>query len=457
MTFEKVLFSVDVAAAVWNGLLAAILLALHRNYRRRYLVDWAQSWLALAVSGIAAGIPIAPAAHLAPGGAVRLAAIFVWLSASYWQAIWLISGAHTVATGREVGRRFLRGLLAGAAGLAALITFVTATWSTPLRFAARTGMSYAVVLVAFLVAGLSVLRGGLGRRELGRAMVGAGFVLYGVQRGAGIAAVAITWGRPPTGEALQPFVYLALADFMVFAFLALGMVVWLLEEQREAARRAGVLAALGTLVAGVAHEARNPLFGISAAVDAFEAGRGRAPEFAPFIGGIRASLRRLQHLMEQLLELGRPIETQRGRGEVAEVLQEAISAAEPLAASFGVKVALATDGLPPLAMDRERLVQLFRNLIENAVQHSTSGGLVAVRASLQERACVEVRVEDAGRGFTPEDLPHVFDPFFTRRRGGTGLGLAIARRIVEEHGGSIAAANRDEGGACVVVRLPAAA
>ena len=67
---------------------------------------------------------------------------------------------------------------------------------------------------------------------------------------------------------------------------------------------------------------------------------------------------------------------------------------------------------------------------------------------------IAYRIKDAGPGFRPEDLPRVFDPFFTRRRGGTGLGMSIAQRIVEEHGGNITAGNCPEGGAVIVVRFP---
>jgi signal transduction histidine kinase len=108
-------------------------------------------------------------------------------------------------------------------------------------------------------------------------------------------------------------------------------------------------------------------------------------------------------------------------------------------------------------MDRGRLLQVFQNLIENALQHSPRGEAVRVRAAIDRAdrvAFIECAIEDAGPGFREEDLPRVFEPFFTRRRGGTGLGLSIVQRIVEEHGGRIAAANRTPTGAVVTLRLP---
>jgi signal transduction histidine kinase len=108
-------------------------------------------------------------------------------------------------------------------------------------------------------------------------------------------------------------------------------------------------------------------------------------------------------------------------------------------------------------MDRERLLQVFQNLIENAIQHSPPGGSVVIEAAEvceTGQSWISYEIKDSGEGLAQNDLPKIFDPFFTRRRGGTGLGLSIVQRIVEEHGGQIAAGNRSEGGAVLTVRFP---
>lgn len=232
-----------------------------------------------------------------------------------------------------------------------------------------------------------------------------------------------------------------------------------LVELQESLRRSEMMSALGSLVAGVAHQVRNPLFGMSAALDAFEARVGDQPAYHKYVVALREPLARLNELMKDLLAYGRPAVAARAPATLAQVLTLAIRSCQPLAERQSVEVRLAADPeLPPVAIDAGRVQQVFENLIENAIQHSPVGGEVAVEARLEPAAggpCVLCGVQDQGAGFLPQDLPRVFEPFFTRRPGGTGLGLSLVERIVEENGGRVRAGNQPAGGARVEVRFPA--
>ncbi|HEX5759901.1 MAG TPA: ATP-binding protein [Thermoanaerobaculia bacterium] len=225
---------------------------------------------------------------------------------------------------------------------------------------------------------------------------------------------------------------------------------------QESLRYSQLMSAMGVLVGGVAHEVRNPLFGISAALDAFTACFGERAEYQEYIDVFRSQVDRLNGLMRDLLEYGKPPGAELLPGALAEVLAEGVAACAPLASRAGVEVACRVAApLPPVRMDRGRLVQVFHNLVENAVQHSTRGGRVRVAAAA-DGDWIVCTVEDSGPGFAEGDLERLFEPFFSRRHGGTGLGLSIVQRIVEEHRGRIAAGNLPGGGAVLELRLPAA-
>jgi signal transduction histidine kinase len=221
------------------------------------------------------------------------------------------------------------------------------------------------------------------------------------------------------------------------------------------------MSAMGMLVAGVAHEVRNPLFAISATLDLMEARFKERDEYRRFMSVLRTELDRLNGLMHGLLAYGKPMRTDQTEEEIGAVVAAAMQLCDDVARVARVEFVNAVPpSLPPVQVDKERLVQVFENLLQNAIQHSPAGGAVAVAASLEHdagRDWIGLSVCDSGPGIPHEDLGHVFEPFFTRRRGGTGLGLAIVRRIVEEHGGIVAAANRSGGGAEITVRLPCAA
>ncbi|HET9229411.1 MAG TPA: ATP-binding protein [Thermoanaerobaculia bacterium] len=226
---------------------------------------------------------------------------------------------------------------------------------------------------------------------------------------------------------------------------------------QESLRRSETMSAMGGLVAGVAHEVRNPLFGISATLDAFESRFGRRKDFRRYFDVLQGEVKRLSELMHQLLDYGKPARLDLAEVTPDEVMAMAATACEPLASRSGVEVTVESNGgLPNLHLDRARIAQVFQNLLENAIQHSSKGKGVRFRAERTDgdREGVRFAVEDSGPGFLPHDLQRVFEPFFTRRRGGTGLGLSIVQRIVEQHGGEVLASNLASGGAAMTVFLP---
>ena len=175
---------------------------------------------------------------------------------------------------------------------------------------------------------------------------------------------------------------------------------------------------------------------------------------------MREQVQRLSRLMTDLLDYGRPIATDRTRLTVCRRHDESDRDVRCALAAGGVSVELTCDATSVVVLaDEPRLLQVFQNLVQNAVEHTPPGGRVHVDARPERRlarAGVRCAVRDSGPGFDTAHLPHVFEPFFTRRKGGTGLGLSIVQRIVEQHAGHVEAANHPEGGGVVNVWLPAA-
>lgn len=234
------------------------------------------------------------------------------------------------------------------------------------------------------------------------------------------------------------------------------------EALARIAKREETVAAMGALVAGVAHEVRNPLFAISSTLDAFEAELGDdVPRTAEWLHALRTEVTRMSALMSDLLDFGRPPRRQPAPLSVVDAVHAGIAASASLVRASRVRVRIEhTEGAGAVMGDERRLAQVFQQLVANAIQHSPEGGDVVVRieeTTLEDGTWLDCTVLDEGPGFRPEDLGRLFDPFFTRRRGGTGLGLAIVQRVAHDHGGEVSATTRTGGGGSVRVRLPALA
>jgi signal transduction histidine kinase len=207
-----------------------------------------------------------------------------------------------------------------------------------------------------------------------------------------------------------------------------------------------------TLLAGIAHEVRNPLGAMELFAGVLaEDVRGR-PE-AEHVARVRAEIARLRRITETFLDFARPRRLAVEEVDAAAVAAGAADLARPLADARGVAVEAHGEGR--LRADPEELGRALLNLVRNAVEASPPGAAVGVEARARDGAAV-LEVRDRGHGLGAEAAARAFEPFFTTRPDGTGLGLALARKVAVAHGGSLVLLPRDGGGTVARLTLPAA-
>jgi signal transduction histidine kinase len=229
--------------------------------------------------------------------------------------------------------------------------------------------------------------------------------------------------------------------------------------QRDATQRER-LSSLGRLSATIAHEIRNPLMIISSTVRALR--RHATPEVADMAGSIDEEVQRLDRVVTDVLDFAKPVRltvTQADLGEICRAAARAMRASsEPPDIVLDVP-----DGPLPIETDTERLHGVVVNLLANAVAATTGDGPdpsgrppVTIRVRALAPGEWRVEVVDYGVGIPADDLPRVFEPFFTTRRAGSGIGLALARNVVEGLGGTIVVESGEGIGTIARVDLPAA-
>jgi signal transduction histidine kinase len=223
---------------------------------------------------------------------------------------------------------------------------------------------------------------------------------------------------------------------------------------RERMVRADRFAAVGEIATGLAHEIKNPLAGLSGALELLAEDLAHSPAQAEVVGEMQHQVVRLTHTMESLLSFARPAKTRLRTTDVNATLEKVLFLIRQQNRNGLVELRreLASD-VPAVMADPAQLEQVFLNICLNACQAMSGGpGVLAVRSSSAEgRTTVEI--EDTGPGIPADMRAQVFKPFFTTKREGNGLGLAISARIVAEHGGHIGYRCPPGGGTVFVVTL----
>jgi two-component system, sporulation sensor kinase E len=215
---------------------------------------------------------------------------------------------------------------------------------------------------------------------------------------------------------------------------------------------------LGLLTSGVAHEVRNPLNAISVVLEALFQELGDKPDYLLYKDHVFTHVERLTRLMQDLLELGKPIE----RSKVViinfyDLVKESVALWKSSGNRSGYTVEINKEEMEEelkIKGDPLKLQQVFMNILENASQHSPKGTVISIWIQ-KEGKYVKVSICDQGSGIKEDNLKRMFEPFFTTRKKGTGLGLAIVKHILEVHNGTVSIRNSTPGPGCTVdIELP---
>jgi signal transduction histidine kinase len=231
-----------------------------------------------------------------------------------------------------------------------------------------------------------------------------------------------------------------------------------LEERLNHAERAAVI---GRLTQSVAHEIRNPLNVINLSID--HVSKKYAPEdaarrekFTQLLSSMKDEIERLKHLVNDLLNYGRPARFALENVDMRQLIEETLSLLRQQADIQGVNVTIdEASGPASVRGDRERLKSFVSNLAINALQAMPAGGHLTARVAHSDGQ-VEVKISDTGVGISEESLGKIFEPYFSTKQSGFGLGLAVTRKIIEEHHGRITVESQLQRGTTFTVMLPAA-
>ena len=222
------------------------------------------------------------------------------------------------------------------------------------------------------------------------------------------------------------------------------------KKRTEEELRAGATKAVCDLAAGVAHEIGNPLNAIAMNIQILE----RDPTDRESLEIYKSQVKRLDGIIREFLSALRVRKPVLAPGSPADPLRSCLAALKQQFLERSIRVTVDIPAsLPPVALDKDQMEQVFFNLVKNALEAMKDGSALAIEIGSDDRD-VSVTFRDRGAGMTEEQLAHLFEPYRTSKEKGTGLGLMVSKRIVTDHGGTISATSRPGEGTTFVVRLP---
>lgn len=228
------------------------------------------------------------------------------------------------------------------------------------------------------------------------------------------------------------------------------------DKQRQIEmQRLAEMARLGELGAVIAHEIRNPLAGIKGFVQLIETATDME-QARRYAGKVVHQSLRMEALTDELLAFAREDQVERQPTDLARLVQDCVEMIRMEADSVRVKVIHIPQAAIKVMIISDRIIQLLLNLFKNGLQAMPDGGVLQIELKM-DKSRATIRISDSGIGIPPENIPHIFEPFWTSKARGTGLGLALCRKVEREHGGSLTVESAVGVGTTFTLTLPLAA
>lgn len=469
---------------IGSAFLGLLLFVFYRSYGHSYLREWAWSWVMLCIYVGGALAATLGTLDLHPRHPMRLGLTMTTLVAGYTQIAFLLLGTYAVARGRPAPERRRQFFLGGCVllGLGMALPFTSEPALFDARFFVRVGVRSGAAALAYATAGFWLARHGEWSRGAGRRIVLCSFFLYGLEQANYFASNAMEFaGLRQVGDRLAWFGFV---DHLLQVAMGLGMVIWLLEDERNALsrtaealrrseerlRRSQRLEQVGQLAGGVAHDFNNLLTVITGRGQRLMERLRRDSEEWREVQQIDQAAARGASLVQQLLAFSRKQvlapqcvqanwTVRQVQGMLKRLIGEQIKFRCELSEELGWTM-----------VDPVQLEQVLLNLVINARDAMPDGGTltvstknVAVAAEesdslvgLMPGEHIEITVHDTGLGMDEETQRHAFEPFFTTKGvgDGSGLGMATVYGVVRQSGGSVVIDSSPGKGTAVHVYLP---
>jgi signal transduction histidine kinase len=227
-------------------------------------------------------------------------------------------------------------------------------------------------------------------------------------------------------------------------------VLWLKRE--EELFRSEKLKVVGELAAGMAHEIRNPLTTVKGFIDL---SKSQSYNIEPWVDIIMNEITRMNELTAEFLQFSKPHISNMKPEPISGCLDRVKYLTESQAISKGHSMYIHNiDDSILVVMDRDKIVQVLINLVRNALEAMDEPGHIYIEVKLMETKYMLIEIQDTGKGIPENELPKIFDPFYTTKEEGTGLGLSICHKIIQDHGGILSVKSIVNEGTLFTITLP---